>query len=137
MPQARFKRADRTQIEMRMASPDQLVPRDHRVWAVRVYVEALNLGPLYAKVRAVEGHVGRHPVEPLLHFSLNGLSQRASSRRLSVRTSPASEADRHSDGDCEVPFIRLVMVACPFRGRSETCDEIRFITQHAAFFNTW
>ena len=69
-PRARFQRAERKQIEMLMASLDQLVPRDHRVRAVWAYVEALDLGPLYAKIRAVQGRPGRDPVDPRILMAL-------------------------------------------------------------------
>lgn len=66
----RFKRAQRNQIEMRTASLDQLIPSDHRVRAVWAYVDSLDLSPLYARIQAVEGGVGRDPVDPKILMAL-------------------------------------------------------------------
>jgi transposase len=59
----RFQQVNRRQ---RMCLPyclDDLVPPDHEVRAVWEYVESLDLTPLYAKVRAVEGGPGRSPID--------------------------------------------------------------------------
>ena len=49
---------------------DQLVPKDHRVRAVWAYVDSLDLTPLYQKIRAVEGGVGRDAVDPKILMAL-------------------------------------------------------------------
>ena len=56
---ARVKRPERKQIEMRVASLDQLIPTDHRVRVVWAYVDSLDLSPLYQRIQAVEGKAGR------------------------------------------------------------------------------
>lgn len=53
-----------------MLSLDQLLPDDHRARAVWQYVEQLDLTPLYDLIRAVEGHVGRAPIDPRILVSL-------------------------------------------------------------------
>lgn len=68
--QARVKRPHRDQIQWRDASLDQLVPKDHRVRAVWAYVDSLDLTPLYQKIRAVEGGVGRDAVDPKILMAL-------------------------------------------------------------------
>jgi transposase len=68
--QARFKRAERSQIEWRPASLDQLIPLDHRVRSVWAYVEGLDLSVLYQNIKAVEGHVGRDAVDPKILMAL-------------------------------------------------------------------
>ena len=67
---ARVKRPHRDQIQWRDASLDQLVPKDHRVRAVWAYVDSLDLTPLYQKIRAVEGGVGRDAVDPKILMAL-------------------------------------------------------------------
>ncbi|HIE96421.1 MAG TPA: IS1182 family transposase [Fuerstia sp.] len=68
--QVRVKRPERQQIEWRDASLDQLIPRDHRVRAVWAYVDSLDLQPLYQKIQAVEGGVGRDAVDPKILMAL-------------------------------------------------------------------
>src|SRR6185503_19240678 len=66
----RVKRPERNQIEWRPASLDQLIPSDHRARAVWAYVDSLDLKPLYQKIRAVEGGVGRDAVDPKILMAL-------------------------------------------------------------------
>ena len=68
--QVRVKRPERQQIEWRDASLDQLIPRDHRVRAVWAYVDSLDLQPLYQKIQAAEGGVGRDAVDPKILMAL-------------------------------------------------------------------
>jgi transposase len=67
---ARVKRAQRDQIQWRDASLEQLIPKDHRVRAVWAYVDSLDLTPLYRKIQAVEGGVGRDAVDPKILMAL-------------------------------------------------------------------
>lgn len=67
---ARFQRPERRQIEMRMDSLDQLVPADHRARIVRRFVESLDSTPLYERIRAVEKHAGRPPIDPRILMTL-------------------------------------------------------------------
>lgn len=67
---ARVKRPERRQIEFRPVALDQLLPSDHRVRSVWAYVDSLDLGPLYAKIQAVEGKAGRDAVDPKILLAL-------------------------------------------------------------------
>jgi transposase len=49
---------------------DDLVGDEHPVRVVWAYVEGLNLDGLYAEIRAVEGHVGRSPIDPKILMAL-------------------------------------------------------------------
>jgi transposase len=69
-PRVRVKRPQRNQIQWRDASLDQLIPRDHRVRAVWAYVDSLDVKPLYKKIQAVEGGVGRDAVDPKILMAL-------------------------------------------------------------------
>lgn len=74
---------------MRCVSLDQLVEADHRVRLVWQYAESCDLTELYQSIRAVEGHVGRDPVDPRLLFALwlfATLEGVTSARRLAALT---------------------------------------------------
>jgi transposase len=62
----RLETANRQQIEMRLASLDQLLPEDHLARIVWEMVQAMQLEPFYARIRAVEGDVGRPAIDPRL-----------------------------------------------------------------------
>ena len=49
---------------MRAASLDSLLSDDHRARLVWEYVEGLNLSPLHADIRSVEGRAGRDATDP-------------------------------------------------------------------------
>lgn len=66
----RYKRAERYQMEMRTLSLDQMLPSDHRARTVWQFAEKLDLSPLYDRIKAVEGHVGRNPVDPRILLAL-------------------------------------------------------------------
>lgn len=66
----RFQRVERRQIEWRALSLDQLLPGDHPARLVWAYVESLDVSPLYERIRAVEGHVGRSPIDPKILLAL-------------------------------------------------------------------
>lgn len=66
----RVKRPERHQVQWRDASLDEMVPRDHRVRAVWAYVDSLDVKPLYRKIQAVEGGVGRDAVDPKILMAL-------------------------------------------------------------------
>ena len=68
--EARFQRAQRRQIMMRMLSLDQMLAEDHTVRLVWAYVDALDLTELYVKIRAVAGGAGRDPIDPQILLSL-------------------------------------------------------------------
>jgi transposase len=68
--QARVKRAERNQVELRFSSLNQMIPVDHRVRLVWAYVEGLDFSALYKEIKAVEGHVGRDAVDPKILMAL-------------------------------------------------------------------
>jgi len=66
----RIKRPERSQVEIRFASLDEMIPSDHRVRSVWAYVDSLDLSVLYRRIKAVEGHVGRDAVDPKILMAL-------------------------------------------------------------------
>ncbi len=66
----------------------------HRVRAVWAFVESLDLKPVYARIRAVEGGVGRDPVDPKILMALwifatiEGVSSGPHLDRLTTRDLP-------------------------------------------------
>jgi transposase len=67
---ARLRCAERSQIEWRPFSLDQLVPEDHRVRLVWRFVEGLDLTPLLAAIKAVAGHAGHAAADPRILMAL-------------------------------------------------------------------
>ncbi|MGZ9115242.1 MAG: IS5/IS1182 family transposase, partial [Brevundimonas sp.] len=57
----RLRTAERGQVAVRAVSLDDLVAADHRVRLVWRFVEGLDLTPLYAAIKAVEGRPGHPP----------------------------------------------------------------------------
>lgn len=84
----RLQRPDRDQVRLRAASLDELLPADHRARLVWAFVEALDLSALHARIRAVEGHAGRPPIDPAilvalwLHATLEGVGSARELARL-------------------------------------------------------
>jgi transposase len=66
----RFQRADRQQMEWRALELDSLIPADHRARSVWAFVEQADLSALYERIRAVEGHAGRSPIDPRILLAL-------------------------------------------------------------------
>jgi transposase len=66
----RLQRPQRDQITLRPSDLESLLPADHRARLVWAFVEGLDLAPLYARIRAVEGHPGRPPIDPAILVSL-------------------------------------------------------------------
>jgi hypothetical protein len=66
----RLQRPDRDQVRLRAASLDELLPADHRARLVWAFVERLDLSALHARIRAVEGHSGRPPIDPAILVAL-------------------------------------------------------------------
>jgi transposase len=62
----RVLRANRQQVEMRLASLDELLPAEHRVRLVWAAVEQFDLSALYAQIEAVEGEAGHPAIDPAL-----------------------------------------------------------------------
>lgn len=87
----RFNRPERRQVEMHFLALEQMLPIDHRARAVWQFVEGLDLSPLYAEIKAVEGGVGRNPVDPRILMAmwmlatLEGISSARKLAELSTR----------------------------------------------------
>ena len=72
MPQGapRVQSAVRNQVELRACDLDASLPADHQARAVWAFVQSRDLQALYARIRAVEGSVGRAPIDPAILMSL-------------------------------------------------------------------
>jgi transposase len=66
----RVQSAVRNQVELRACDLDALLPVGHQARAVWAFVQSLDLQALYAQIRAVEGSVGRAPIDPAILMSL-------------------------------------------------------------------
>jgi transposase len=62
----RMAQANRQQVEMRLASLDDLLPRDHRVRVVWEMVQGYDLSAFYERIQVVEGEAGRPAIDPRL-----------------------------------------------------------------------
>ena len=62
--------AVRNQVELRACDLDSSLPAEHQARAVWAFVQSLDLQALYAQIRAVEGSVGRAPIDPAILMSL-------------------------------------------------------------------
>jgi transposase len=67
---ARVQMPDRSQLEMRASDLESLIAADHRVRMVWAFVGQLKLDAFYARIKAVEGGVGRSPIAPEILLSL-------------------------------------------------------------------
>jgi transposase len=63
-------RADRRQPAFEMVDIDRLVPEDHRVRAVWAFVETLDLGMFYARIKARGEAAGRPAADPRILLAL-------------------------------------------------------------------
>lgn len=66
----RLQRPNREQLLLRPSDLESLLPPDHRARLVWEFVEGLDLSALYARIRAVEGHGGRPPIDPAILVAL-------------------------------------------------------------------
>jgi len=66
----RLQCAERRQVEFQPFALDELIPADHEVRNVWDYVSQLDLSGLYDTILAVEGHVGRSPIDPKILMAL-------------------------------------------------------------------
>ena len=66
----RLQRPNRAQVELRPVDLEGLLPADHRARVVWEFVEGVDLGPLHAEIKAVEGHAGRPPIDPAILMAL-------------------------------------------------------------------
>ena len=66
----RVQSAVRNQVELRACDLDSSLPGEHQARAVWAFVQSLDLQALYGQIRAVEGSVGRAPIDPAILMSL-------------------------------------------------------------------
>lgn len=66
----RMKSPDRSQIDPDPKRIDDLIPPGHKARLVWELVRELDLSPLYAGIKAVEGHAGRSPIDARIHVAL-------------------------------------------------------------------
>ena len=66
----RVQSAVRNQVELRACDLDSSLPADHQARAVWAFVQSLDLQALYGQIQAVEGGVGRAPIDPAILMSL-------------------------------------------------------------------
>ena len=67
---ARVNRPERYQVEMHFMALDQMLSDDHRARLVWQYVESLDLEPLYAGFKSVQGTAGRNGIAPEILLAL-------------------------------------------------------------------
>ena len=66
----RVQRRVRDQLEFVPTELNSLLPDDHQARTVWSYVEKADLSKEYAAIRAVEGGVGRAPIDPRILLAL-------------------------------------------------------------------
>jgi len=105
----RLLRPNRQQVELRPADLEGLLPADHRARLVWQFVEHLDLGALYTRVLAVEGHAGRPAIDPaiLLALWLYATLQGVGSARALARLGEEHDAYRWLCGGVSVNYHTL------------------------------
>lgn len=66
----RLRKAERSQVELRVCSLDDLLSAGHPARLVWRFVEGLDISDLLAGIKAVEGHVGHPPADPRILVAL-------------------------------------------------------------------
>jgi transposase len=69
-PAPRLRSPDRSQVDPNPKCIDELIPPDHEARLVWALVENLDFTPLYARIKAVEGHAGRSATDPRILVAL-------------------------------------------------------------------
>lgn len=105
----RVQMPDRRQLEMRAVDLESTIPDDHRARTVWAYVEQVNLDALYARIKAVEGGVGRSPIAPevLLALWLFATLEGVGSARAVARLTEEHDAYRWLCGGVSVNYHTL------------------------------
>jgi len=105
----RLQRPNRAQVELRPVDLEGLLPADHRARVVWEFVEGLDLAPLYAEIKAVEGHAGRPPIDPaiLLALWLYATVESVGSARALARLGEEHDAYRWLCGGVSVNYHTL------------------------------
>lgn len=66
----RLQRPNRGQVMLRPTDLESLLPADHRARGVWAFVDGLDLAAFHDRIRAVEGHSGRPPIDPAILLAL-------------------------------------------------------------------
>jgi len=66
----RMKSPDRSQVDPNPKRIDDLIPPNHPARAIWELIQELDLTPLYAQIKAVEGHAGRPSTDPRVLVAL-------------------------------------------------------------------
>jgi transposase len=66
----RLKRANRGQVEWQVVDLDSLLPEDHKARIVWAWVQGVDVQPLEAKIKAVEGQAGQNAIDPRIKLGL-------------------------------------------------------------------
>lgn len=105
----RVQLPNRRQLELRSVDLDATIPEEHRARIVWSYVEQLNLSALYARIKTVEGGVGRSPIAPeiLLALWLFATLEGVGSARAIGRLSEEHDAYRWLCGGVSVNYHTL------------------------------
>lgn len=119
----RVNRPIRDQIEFIERALDDLIPADHPVRIVWAFVRSQDLSVLYDQIAAVEGEVGRNPIDPqiLLALWLYAIIEGISKAREIERRTTKDDAFRWICGGVSVNRTRLAQ----FRsGSPEFFDQV-------------
>ena len=105
----RLETAERRQVEFQQSSLDDLLSPDHRARQVWDYVEGLDLGVLYGRVRTTVQSTGRPAIDPAILMSLwlYGTLEGVGSARLLDRLCTSDAAYRWLCGGVSVNYHTL------------------------------
>jgi len=105
----RLRQPERAQIELRSFDLDSLLAADHPARIMWAYVERLDLGALYAPIRAREGTPGHPPIDPRLMLALwlYATSDGVGSARALARLCDSQNAYRWLCGGVSVNYHTL------------------------------
>ena len=105
----RLETAERSQIEFQQSRLDDLLSADHRARQVWDYVEGLDLGVLYSRVRTTVQSTGRPAIDPAILMSLwlYGTLEGVGSARLLDRLCTSDTAYRWLCGGVSVNYHTL------------------------------
>ncbi len=67
---ARIIEADRSQLSWDLIDLDAWLPEDHLARVIWAFTGTLDLSPLYAPIKSVEGEAGRPAIEPRVLLAL-------------------------------------------------------------------
>jgi len=116
-PAPRLLTADRQQRFLRPTEIDSLLPAHHRARVIWEFTGGLDLSPLTAKIKAVEGHAGAPAIDPriLLAVWMYAISEGVGKARVLARLCESHDAYRWILGGVTVNYHTL----SDFRRRHE------------------